>query len=68
MSLSQLFTSTHLFSFFPELLPVSMPEAHAMLSLVADSLASSLLAELGQGSTSLLQDHVDFVVREQRPV
>jgi len=35
-----------------------------MLSLVADPLASSLLALLRHGSTSLLQDHVDPVVRQ----
>ena len=39
-----------------------MPQAHAMLPLVADPLASSLLALLRHGSTILLQDHVDPVV------
>ena len=34
-----------------------------MLSLVADPFASSLLARLRHGSTILLQDHVDPVVR-----
>jgi hypothetical protein len=39
-----------------------MPEAHAMLSLVANPLPPSLLAGLRQRSTILLQDHVDAVV------
>jgi len=42
-----------------ELLPIHRPQAHAMLSLVADPLSSSLLAGLKQGYTILLQDHVD---------
>ena len=41
-----------------------MPQAHAMLSLVADPFASYLLAGLRQGSTSLLQDDVDLVVSQ----
>ena len=45
-----------------ELLPVHMPEAHAMRPLVADPFASSLLAQLRHGSTILLEDCVDSVV------
>ncbi len=47
-----------------ELLPIHMPQAHAVLSLVADPLASLLLGWLRQCSTRFLQDGVDPVVRQ----